>query len=669
MRQFLICILIIISAVPLKSQKLKPADTLLIPYNLQLDKYFELENEEEDDASLKCDIEQLEDDPIDINTAAPEELNRIPYVTNLAAIRIIENRKSNEYKSLEDLSIIEGITPEMLCSIRMFSTVKPSRKKSQMKANYNSRVSVETEKRKGFLNNSYQGSPVRSLNKLQLSAGFEETRLLSIISTMQAGILTKKDPGEKSYKDFINGYGYIEIPALYAKMVFGSYQIKAAEGLVLWRASSMTAGNDVIKRVRKNGDGIRPYLSSSENLYFRGTAFSIDIDRLQIQMFYSNRPLNAGIDTMGRISSFYQSGLFRTENEIAKKNATRETFLGGRISIYTFDGIKIGCTGYRTRFAHPLMLKTKNDESVNDLWMTGIDASYTNLKFDLFTEVAADRYRRTAFLFGANYNPALFLSMSFIARKYPEDFQNIYGNAFGGTNQNENGVYTGIAVQPAGWIRFSMYYDQYVHAGRSGDIPVPSNGSDFLALAELTPNKDFDFSIRFKRKEGAVSKDCFDLSGRTVKQVIPRIQVNWRLSSRVMMSSLVSLISRIEWIKVRHNGIINPERGILISAALKCKPSENFDLRARIAVMETDSYDSRLYEYEDDLTNTTFSPALYGRGIRWYFTGRVCIYKDFEISVKYARTIKEGIMSIGSGLDEISGNTQSILSMQLNNRF
>jgi hypothetical protein len=154
-----------------------------------------------------------------------------------------------------------------------------------------------------------------------------------------------------------------------------------------------------------------------------------------------------------------------------------------------------------------------------------------------------------------------------------------------------------------------------------------------------------------------------------MKQVIPRIQENYRLTSELISSSSVRLVSRIEWAKVTYAGMKKSEQGLLLSQTIQCTLFRSLALRARVAVFETDSYDSRIYEYEDDLPRASSNPALYDRGLRWYLILRYNIFLKVDIAAKYSQTIKDGIKSIGSGLDEIEGNTQSLLSVQLDVRF
>jgi hypothetical protein len=154
-----------------------------------------------------------------------------------------------------------------------------------------------------------------------------------------------------------------------------------------------------------------------------------------------------------------------------------------------------------------------------------------------------------------------------------------------------------------------------------------------------------------------------------MKQINPRVQENYRLTSELISSSSVRLANRIEWAKVTYAGMKKSEQSLLLSQTIQCTLLRSLALRARVALFETDSYDSRMYEYEDDLPRSSSNPALYGRGLRWYLILKYNLFLKADIAAKYSRTVKDGVTSIGSGLDEIEGNTQSLLSMQLDVRF
>jgi hypothetical protein len=91
--------------------------------------------------------------------------------------------------------------------------------------------------------------------------------------------------------------------------------------------------------------------------------------------------------------------------------------------------------------------------------------------------------------------------------------------------------------------------------------------------------------------------------------------------------------------------------------------------QARLAVFETDSYASSIYEFEDEVPGAYSNPALYGRGMRWYFILRYQPFSKWSLAAKYAQTIKDGIKFLGTGLDEIRGDSQTVMSIQLEARF
>jgi hypothetical protein len=658
--------------VALSAQELQSMDTLKVSEDVPWEKLFETGTEDEENSSAVDEAAQLEDNPLNLNTAPLEELHRIPAMTNVVASRIAARRKLTPFASLDELITIEGVTPEILSFMRPYVRIRKMKERSNMTGVFLSRVLTEIEKRKGFVNVAYPGSSNKILNKFRLAVGDNESLLTSAISAIEVGALTEKDPGERSLASFSSGFGCISVPAFSTRLIIGNYLVEAAEGLIFWRASAFSKGSDVIAPTRKNGSGIHPYLSSDENSYLQGIAVSLEFSSMQFQMFYSNKSVNATIDSLGQISSIDQSGLFRTENELHKQKSTRETMIGYRAVAHLFEGLKLGGTAYRTHFKNPLILKNGNGETTPQLWMQGMDISYTNRKIDLFTELAVDRSYEIAMIGGMTYEPMTSLSLSLVARKYPSEFQSIHGNAFGESGrqvQNENGVYVGVRVQPIDWLWISTYYDQFDRPRPTQYIPASSHGNDFLALAECQMTNKYELSFRFKRKESPSTIDDYDLYGRMMQQIIPRIQENYRLTSELISSSSVRLASRIEWAKVTYAGMKKSEQGLLLSQTIKCILFRSLALRARVAIFETDSYDSRIYEYEDDLPRASSNPALYGRGLRWYLILRYNIFLKVDITAKYSQTVKDGVKSIGSGLDEIKGNTQSLLSMQLDVRF
>jgi hypothetical protein len=90
----------------------------------------------------------------------------------------------------------------------------------------------------------------------------------------------------------------------------------------------------------------------------------------------------------------------------------------------------------------------------------------------------------------------------------------------------------------------------------------------------------------------------------------------------------------------------------------------------RLVFFDTESYDARVYEFENDVRGAFANPALYGRGRRWYVLLRTSpVGGILTFSCKYAATQKEGIRTISSGNTEIAGDLDDRFSLQLDLRL
>ena len=115
--------------------------------------------------------------------------------------------------------------------------------------------------------------------------------------------------------------------------------------------------------------------------------------------------------------------------------------------------------------------------------------------------------------------------------------------------------------------------------------------------------------------------------------------------------------------KVRKNGY-------LIYQDVIWKPVKfPFSLTTRYALFDTDTFDERIYAYENDILYAFSVPAYYYKGSRVYLLLNYKISKHFECWLRYSRSWFSNVNSLGSGLDEISGNTRSELKAQIRYKF
>jgi hypothetical protein len=85
----------------------------------------------------------------------------------------------------------------------------------------------------------------------------------------------------------------------------------------------------------------------------------------------------------------------------------------------------------------------------------------------------------------------------------------------------------------------------------------------------------------------------------------------------------------------------------------------------RYALFDTDTYDSRIYEYESDMLYSFSIPAFYDKGSRVYLMAKVSSSGNMDFWIKYSCTQYANKETISSGLYEIKGNRKSEIKMQV----
>ena len=99
----------------------------------------------------------------------------------------------------------------------------------------------------------------------------------------------------------------------------------------------------------------------------------------------------------------------------------------------------------------------------------------------------------------------------------------------------------------------------------------------------------------------------------------------------------------------------------IIYAALERK----FKLQYRLAWFHTDSYNSRIYAYENNVLYGYSFPSFMGKGWRTYLNLNWRPIRHLTCYFKSGLTIYPGRESISSGLTETEGNKRYDLTLQI----
>ncbi|MEK6571348.1 MAG: helix-hairpin-helix domain-containing protein [Bacteroidota bacterium] len=641
---------------------LAAADTLQTILEMNVEDLLEQSTQDVEDSELVDRLQRLQEDPMDLNDASIEDLQLIPGVMPIVARNIVEARERfGEFKYVSDLLAVDGIDERLFALLKRFVQVSQS-VPTKLAVHYRSRAARDLEERQGFRDGSYVGSPWKSYNRILGKYG----------SSASAGILTEKDAGENKVNDFTSGFLTIKTRGPLTKLILGDYLVELGQGLTVWRSLGFSKGLEVIQPAKKSARGITPNVSSDENNFYRGGAAVVTLALFEATLFYSNRKVDASVDSLGRVTNIYGIGYHRTQSELRRRFATRERSAGGRLQYSLGKVLRLGSTYFTTKFNNPFVEKRLYDFSGKESHVASIDFDFLWDRMNIFGEWARSQTGAVGGITGVFVRFARGVDFVVSFRNYPRDFISLHGFAFGernGTTRNEAGLYMGLRMRVARGVVLSGYYDQFKFPWQTATIPFPIQGSDFLLAAELRPFQKFNIEFKYKSEVKGDAVSTTDEFGRTVAPLTDRTQRNGRLTAALDITRDLRVRGRLELVKVQYSEFASCGKGILLYQDIRWEPSPRLTLDARLIFFDTDSYDTRIYEFESELRGTLFNPALYGRGRRWYLMARYAVFEGLEVSAKYSEIYHDDLKKVGSGADEINGNVENRFGAQVDIRF
>ena len=303
-------------------------------------------------------------------------------------------------------------------------------------------------------------------------------------------------------------------------------------------------------------------------------------------------------------------------------------------------------------------------------WVTGANYNWIYQNFNFFGEISRSNNGGMAQLHGmlASLHPRV--SISAFYRNYGKDYQSVFSNAIaeGSSNINEKGLLAGMNIKLNKKWTLSTYFDQFSFPWMRYQVDAPNtNGYAIFSQLKYKPHKKMELYGRIRHRNRPYNTDL-NLE-RDIDNVETVDQWNYRFNLNVQISDAIQLRSRIEYMTY-HRGGSDKEDGILILQDFILKPPmKKLSFNVRFALFETDSYNSRIYSYENDVLYFYRIPAYYNRGSRTYITARYKIKKGIDFWIRWSRWKYTNVDTISSGLNEINGNSKSEIRAQLRFQF
>ena len=642
------------------------SDSLLTGAEQTIESLIEETDEESDNADLYDIIQNNIDNPVNLNKASLEDLSVLPYLDLATANLIVEHRnKYGNFFSTNELYSIPGISEKVIEKILPFISTKenPDTNKTSLKINsgsiafkFRSRLLQDLQPRKGFRDYKYTGSSLKVYNRFKLNYS----------DNLEMGFLADKDAGEISYYDFYSGYINISGWHGLKNLIIGDYLIKFGQGLSIWSPYGLSKGSDAIYSVKKKSSILHPYSSSTENNFFRGAAIEFGWEHASITGFYSLNFVDAGIDsTIGIITSTPVDGFHRTKSEILKRKSVLETSTGISANLGFSEFLSFGFLYYHSKFDHPFYKSDIYDINGDSFkyYSSYIDLFINN--FNLFGELSFNR-KSIASISGLQFSPISEFSYTLLIRNYPKNYISLHGYGFGersGACSNEFGIYNGLRWRSVlGVINF--YFDQFKFPFASYTNPLPSQGNEFMLHHSSKPLEKLTINSRVKIENKEVAQLWGDKN-----RVVKRLKQSFRIEFIFNLSRFLRIKTRMEYSNFYIKDPPVSEDGYLVFNDLMIQPVNKLLIYSRIIFFWTDSFNSVIYEYENDLTGILSNAGLYGEGVRFYFVLKYKLLKKLSLSFKYSETYKPKATSIGTGYQEIDGNMDNRVGFQLDFNF
>ncbi|MEO0095793.1 MAG: helix-hairpin-helix domain-containing protein [candidate division WOR-3 bacterium] len=555
---------------------------------------FETEQEKDFETILFL-LEDLKNNPVDLNTADLKELSRIPFLKISDCLRIISYRgKVGMYESVDELYMIKGIDKGLVDLIRPYLYVK-----------------TKPLKWKGLQ------SRLRLRKDLDKNGSQEYyTRTTFEVNDYRVFLVTEKDPYESSVIDYYSGG--ILITEGKRKFALGNYNLDFGSGVMLSSTGSFFQSNEF--RLLTREQGVIPYTSTAENGGFFGSAL-IDSLLLNYCLFYSNQKLDGRIDTSGYARSLDPSGNHIDSASIACKDCIREEIFGYNLS-YTKNNLQVSQSSYWSTYEPGFICS----DSTIGFYGKNYSSSSLGLKY------YADQFVTFA--------------------EFVRSFQNRFGGVFGWTGLlpynfefNLAGKYFNPGFYaPKGAEAEDDYIGCFIDLGNHSRLFYAGTTINIYSNNQADTN-NYDLRLNLGKAFGITEakitfrwlyRDEFkELSGS-------------RVFLRIKPKKFIYLDLRLEEKYVYGDSL---RKGIF--GSIECGFERGFAIiKTRLGIFNTDSYSARIYVYEPDLPGIISNRMLYGDGKYGFAYLTLKFLRNISISFKYSIIDKDIITQhIGSQVD------------------
>jgi hypothetical protein len=584
--------------------------SMLVPAVLIGQSEYESLLEQEDELADPHDVlerlEELRHEPLDANRARAEELQEIPWIYPALARSIVMYRKEHgAYGDLDDLRAVPGMTDPILEVISSYLTTRPRKRlPSALEVQYR----VRGERTWPTTGNGTLGSPYKAYQRIEGSFG---DRFLF-------GGIAEKDPYEKSPFDHVGGYLQLHPCGQIWTVITGHYWLDFAEGLVYGSSWPKIRGSGVLKGAER---GIQPYRSTNENAALLGAAAEMSWGSARLFSFASRNRIDAAVNDSGLVENLSLSGLHTTEGQMDRKDALTETMVGTRVVNQWSPDLRMGATWTRGWYdPHFAEDTTTGPRDWSGYQLLAGDFSLAIGEIGVFGEAAMSMEAGKGGVVGFRgaYDRVNF---QMLMRRYDANFWSPHSNGFAdGSDDNEEGGYAEMQYRLWPGSEIGLYADVFKDVRWTDQ---EEGGHEWQARFEQKLGRSVDLTLRHRSREK-----------RGGTRTTDRLNLTWSPERQW------TLVARIELARAAPDEHEETETGNLTLIGVTYRPQKETRIEARLSLFDTDSWDSRIYQYEGSLSGVVGNVPVYGNGTRFYVLVTHRLPMAY-LGLKYGQTRKE----------------------------
>jgi hypothetical protein len=603
-----------------------------------------IETEEIGQTDFMQILKDLEDRPVNINTATVKILLQIPFISFETAKEIVSQRKSSgNYSSIEELLSVSGVTDELVEAIEPYIQFYEPREYTYF--NYRLQVGQALHNIRGFEEEGNYEYPLYFYHRLQWQ----------FHPNFTTHVLWEKDSGESDWFDF----GSFALKYHWVKgrseILVGDFNLETGQRLIFSGAYGQVAS--IGNPIPFTQAPLRWNLKSSvnENAFLRGVLWNFSpFDKTTFLLAYSDRKLDGSLSADStNIQSIYSTGYHRTNTEILRKNVFSEKILAGMIG-KDFSSFQIGFVGTATKYSYPLTI-TNNFFPANNNYISGF-YSLQNGLLRMQGELALMNGKYPALQNSLILKGKHFL-YGFIFYTYHPNFWSFHGRAFGNISKspnNEHSYFFTFSTTFLDRTELSGYY----HFSKPNRLNFQFPFLKQTLQIQLTrPIKSIYLLLRYSQR---IREAELNISDQMKTRII-------RLQSIEKISSAFRLTQRLEvsWLTRPNSLSGKKDYGLSIYLDARYRPNSKFFIQGRWTQFDVPDYDLRIYEFENDLPGNFRNVLINSRGYKWFLLINYKINRSLSIALKYQEISIPDATTLGSGLDMVFGNKRQFIRTQI----